>query len=79
MSDVLERFLRYVKVWTTSEEGVEDRYPSTERQKDLLNMLVKELNELGLSDVMMDEYGYVTATLPSNLHAEKEGKGFGMG
>lgn len=67
MSDVLERFLRYVKIHTTSEEGVEDQYPSTERQKVLLNMLVEELKGLGIEDAAMDEYGYVMATLPSNL------------
>lgn len=72
MTDVLERFERYVKVWTTSEDGVEDRYPSTERQKDLLKMLVVELKELGLEDAIMDEYGYVMATLPSNLPEGKE-------
>ncbi|MFW3146597.1 MAG: peptidase T [Thermoplasmatota archaeon] len=74
MSDVMERFLRYVQVWTTSEEGVEDRYPSTERQKDLLGMLVSELKELGIEDASMDEYGYVMGTLPSNLPPEKESK-----
>lgn len=72
MSDVLDRFLRYVKVWTTSEDGVEDRYPSTERQKDLLSMLVEELKGLGLKDAEMDEYGYVMATLPSNLPEERK-------
>ncbi|MFO8051152.1 MAG: peptidase T [Thermoplasmatota archaeon] len=74
MSDVLERFLKYVKVWTTSKEGVEDRYPSTERQKDLLVQLVEELRELGLDDAEMDEYGYVMATLPSNLPEEEASK-----
>ena len=72
MSDVLSRFLRYVKVWTTSQEGVEDAYPSTERQKDLLRMLVDELKDLGLEDAEMDEHGYVMATLQGNL---PEGKG----
>ena len=72
MSDVLDRFLRYVKVWTTSEEGVEDRYPSTERQKDLLRMLVDELKEMGVEDARMDEYGYVTATVPSNIDGERK-------
>jgi tripeptide aminopeptidase len=67
MSDVLERFIRYVKVHTTSQEGVEDSYPSTERQKDLLGMLVNELKEMGLTDVEMDEYGYVMATVPANI------------
>jgi tripeptide aminopeptidase len=72
MTDVLERFLRYVKVWTTSQEGVEDTYPSTERQKDLLRALVEELKDLGLEDAEMDEYGYVMATLPSNLPEGKK-------
>ena len=42
-SDVVERFLRYVKVDTQSKEGVEDRYPSTEKQLDLARMLVEEI------------------------------------
>ncbi|MBN2497343.1 MAG: peptidase T [Deltaproteobacteria bacterium] len=65
--DVLERFLRYVKVDTQSKEGVEDRYPSTEKQLDLSRMLVAELESLGLEDVALDEHGYVTATLPEHL------------
>ncbi|MBN1390912.1 MAG: peptidase T [Candidatus Thermoplasmatota archaeon] len=72
MSDVLDRFIRYVKVWTTSEEGVDDRYPSTDRQKDLLRMLVEELKGLGLEDAEMDENGYVMATLPGNLKGGKD-------
>lgn len=67
MSGVLDRFLRYVKIDTQSQEGVEDRYPSTEKQKDLLRLLVDELVDLGLDDARMDEYGYVMATLPSNV------------
>jgi tripeptide aminopeptidase len=78
MTDVLERFLRYVKVWTTSEDGVEDRYPSTERQKDLLKILVDELKVLGLEDAEMDEYGYVMATLPSNLPEREEESTIGL-
>ena len=64
---LLERFLRYVKIDTQSREGVEDKFPSTEKQKELSKLLVKELRELGLKDAEMDEYGYVMATLPSNL------------
>jgi tripeptide aminopeptidase len=71
MVDVLDRFTRYVKVHTTSQDGVEDRYPSTERQKDLLKLLVEELKELGLEDAQMDEYGYVMATLPSNIENDE--------
>lgn len=72
MSEVLERFLRYVKVDTRSEEGVQDRYPSTDKQKVLLEMLVEELKEIGIADAMMDEYGYVTATIPSNLGSDRK-------
>jgi tripeptide aminopeptidase len=67
MDDVLERFLRYVKMDTQSEEGVEDRYPSTEKQKDLLGLLAEELKEMVIKDAIMDDHGYVMATLPSNL------------
>jgi tripeptide aminopeptidase len=66
MQSLLDRFLRYVKIDTQSREGVEE-YPSTKKQFDLLNLLVKELTELGLSDVAIDQYGYVTATLPGNI------------
>ena len=68
-SDVVERFLRYVKVDTQSKEGVEDRYPSTEKQLDLARMLVEELKEIGAEDVQIDKNGYVTATLPQNIPA----------
>lgn len=64
---MLDRFFRYVKIDTQSQEGVEDKYPSTDKQKDLLKLLVEELKELGLPDATMDQYGYVMATLPSNL------------
>jgi tripeptide aminopeptidase len=67
--EVLDRFLRYVKIDTQSREGVEDRYPSTEKQLDLARMLVEELEALGLDDVQMDKHGYVTATLPENIPA----------
>ncbi|MBP7865119.1 MAG: peptidase T [Acidobacteria bacterium] len=66
---VLDRFLRYVQVHTTSRDDAES-YPSTKCQKDLGKMLVKELKALGLEDAAMDRHGYVTATLPSNLPEE---------
>ena len=71
---LIDRFFRYVRIDTQSREDVEDRYPSTDKQKELLNILVEELKELGLSDVQMDEYGYVTATLPSNLSSAETKK-----
>ena len=62
----LERFLRYVKIDTQSREDP-TTYPSTAKQLDLLNLLVTELKEIGAQDVAIDSYGYVTATVPSNL------------
>jgi tripeptide aminopeptidase len=64
MSDVLERFLRYVRHETTSDEH-SSSYPSTATQLVLLNDLVAELRSLGLADAAIDEWGYVTATVPS--------------
>ena len=65
---VLERLLRYVKIDTQSSEESET-YPSTAKQFYLLNLLVNELKELNLQNVEIDQYGYVMATLPSNLPA----------
>ena len=61
----VERFLRYVKYDTQSDEE-STSFPSTEKQKNLSKDLAKELKELGLGDAHMDENGYVMATLPSN-------------
>jgi tripeptide aminopeptidase len=63
---VLEKFIRYAKIDTQSKED-SDTYPSTMKQFDLAHLLVKELRELGLNDVQIDEYCYVTATLNSNV------------
>jgi tripeptide aminopeptidase len=63
---VLDRLLRYVKIDTQSSEDSQT-YPSTAKQFDLLNLLVKEMKEVGLQDVDIDKYGYVMGTLPSNL------------
>src|SRR5436305_3808657 len=64
-----ERFLRYVTYDTQSNEDSET-YPSTEKQLELLRALRDELAELGLADVQMDEHGYVTALLPSNVEGD---------
>jgi len=63
---LLNRFARYVSIDTQSSESSQT-YPSTEKQKDLLRVLVSDLAEAGLGDAAMDEWGYVMATLPSNL------------
>lgn len=63
---VLDKLLRYVVIDTQSVED-STTYPSTEKQWNLLNLLVKELKDLGVPDVRIDKYGYVTATIPGNL------------
>lgn len=63
---LLERFLRYVKVDTRSDEDSTSS-PSTEIQKDLGRILLQELRDLGLDDAEMNEWGYVFATLPGKL------------
>lgn len=64
MSDVTERFLRYVSVDTQSMDD-QEAYPSTEKQKKLAAMLRDELINMGASEVEMDAYSYVTATIPA--------------
>lgn len=72
---ILERFLRYVKVDTQSEFGVE-QIPSTDKQFILAKQIAAELKEIGLSDVSLDENCYIMATLPSNTDKEVPTIGF---
>jgi len=65
MSNVIERFLRYVKIDTESDFDSET-CPSTLKQLDLARLLKEELEALSLQDVSLDENGYVMATLPGN-------------
>lgn len=62
---VTERFLRYVQIDTQS-DPLSDTFPSTEKQKDLGRLLVAELQDMGITDAHLDEWGYVYATLPAN-------------
>lgn len=61
---VLERFLAYISVDTTS-DGESESYPSTPNQLELGRRLAEELKELGLSHVRQDEHGYVMAEIPA--------------
>ena len=61
------RFCNYVKIDTQSDPE-STTFPSTEKQKDLSRVLVAELLEMGLTDAHLDEFGYVYATLPSNVN-----------
>ncbi len=64
MLDALERFIRYVKVDTQSDENSETT-PSAEKELDLSRMLVDELEEMGLK-AELDEYGRVYSFLPGD-------------
>ena len=59
-----ERFLDYVKIYTTSDPE-STAHPTTQRQFDLANLLVKQLKELGVENAHVDEKCYVYATLPA--------------
>ena len=61
---VAERFMRYVQVDTQS-DGASPSQPSTEKQKDLSRILETELRAIGLQDAVLDEHGYVYATIPA--------------
>jgi len=63
---VLDRFLRYVKIDTQSQED-QTTTPSTRKQLNLANLLAKELTALGAQNVRVSEFGIVYATVPGNL------------
>jgi tripeptide aminopeptidase len=67
--DAAERFLRYVRIDTQSDEESKT-YPSTEGQLVLLRLLRDELEQVGLTDAAIDEHGYVTATLPATVEQD---------
>jgi tripeptide aminopeptidase len=62
----LDRFLRYVKIDTQSQED-QTTVPSTRKQLNLANLLAKELNALGAENVRVSEFGIVYAMIPGNL------------
>lgn len=70
VSDVLERFLRFVQVDSQSDPNNEQVTPSTDRQHEMARVLGAELSALGLDDVVVDDHAYVTATLPASAGAE---------
>ena len=64
MTTVLDRFLKYV-AYDTQSDAESTSYPSTSKQLVLLRDLAAEFETLGLSDVTVDEFGYVMATIPA--------------
>ena len=75
MKDITERFLTYVAIDTQSKAN-QTQFPSTEKQKDLLRLLADEMKEMGVSNVSMDENGYVYGSIPSNMDKKVPAIGF---
>ncbi len=71
----MERFITYAKMDTQSDASNEAT-PSTPGQFDLANLLVQELQEIGMTDVAVDDFGYVMATLPANTDGDIPTIGF---
>ena len=74
MEKIIDRFLRYVAVDTQSDENSESQ-PSTAKQLNLLRMLRDELLAMGV-EATLDEYGYVMASIPSNIDRKVPAIGF---
>jgi tripeptide aminopeptidase len=75
MQNIIDRFISYVIIDTESDAN-SPTTPSTKKQLDLANLLVKELNTIGLTEVTIDENGYVMGTLPSNVDHDVPTIGF---
>ena len=72
---LIERLIRYAKIDTQS-DFASDSTPSTAKQFDLLHVLKEELAEIGLTDITLDENGYLFATLPANTDKDVPTLGF---
>ena len=72
---VIERLVRYAKIDTQSDFNSKTT-PSTQKQFDLLHVLQQELTQVGLTDITLDENGYLFATLPSNTDKQVPTIGF---
>jgi len=68
---LLNRFLSYVKIYSTSDAESEIT-PSTERQWDIANYITEELKTIGLENVSIDEHGYIMGYIPSNLENDNQ-------
>src|SRR6186713_1535031 len=70
-----DRLVRYCIIDTQSDES-SSTSPSTEKQFELLNLLVDELEQLGVSDVTLTSYGAVIGTIPANVEHSTPTIGF---
>lgn len=76
MNHLLDRFTRYVKIWSESDGKAADSgvFPSTERQWDIAKVLVKELRNMGTRNVYLTDWCYVVAKIDSNIVDPEERK-----
>lgn len=65
MENLINRFIKYAKVYTTSDED-STTTPSTQRQKNLAKILVEDLKEIGIDNAYMDDNSYVYGFVPAN-------------
>ncbi|MBT8376772.1 MAG: peptidase T, partial [Bacteroidia bacterium] len=72
---IIDRFISYVTIDTESDPA-SITTPSTDKQWDLAKKLAKELEDIGMSDVTIDDMAYIMATLPSNVDHEVPTIGF---
>lgn len=75
MNFLVDKFLQYVKIDTTSDSKSQS-CPSSDIQWDLAKVIVKDLEEIGLVDISLDENGYIMGTLPSNTKKDIPTIGF---
>ncbi|HRU14059.1 MAG TPA: peptidase T [Dysgonamonadaceae bacterium] len=73
--NLIDRFISYVKIDTQSDEN-SDQTPSTSKQFNLAKELERELNDIGLSEISLDNNCYLMATLPANTHKKVPTIGF---
>lgn len=73
--ELLNRFLKYISIDTKSDDA-STTFPSVEKETVFANFLVEELKAIGLQEVEIDEFSYVTATLPSNIDKDVPVIGF---
>lgn len=75
MENTTDKFLRYVAFDTSSDPDSQSQ-PSTNKQFALLEQLRKELEAMGVKQVEVDRYGYLMATIPSNMEGDIPAIGF---
>lgn len=69
LNELEERFIRYARIDTQSDE-TSPSSPSTEKQYDLLRLLVEELDQIGAQEITLTDYGAVLATIPATIETD---------